>query len=100
MKVKNAIEPRWVQINRDRSLAKYYNMKRQNHLIHYADSLLKSLSDIYGLGVFIPLDKFLEVDFPFGVSTAIRSKYSDCDIVVEKFCYVIFKNHTIKIYKS
>jgi hypothetical protein len=75
-------------------------MKDENRQLLIADTLLKSLSDKYGLNVFIPADKFFEIDFPFGVSTDIRDTYSACDIVIDKYCYTIFSNHAIKIYKS
>lgn len=100
MTIRNKKEPSWVQRNRDRSIERYHRMKAENRQLLIADTLLKSLSDKFGLGVFIPADKFFEIDFPFGVSTDVRDKYSACDIVIHKYSYTIFSNHTIKIYKS
>lgn len=100
MTIRNKKEPSWVQRNRDRSNARYHRMKDENHKLLIADTLLKYLSDKFGLNVFIPADKFFEVDFPFGISTDVRTKYSACDIVIDKYCYTIFKNHTLKIYIS
>jgi|GEM_PF-914534 len=97
MKPKMKVEPAWVQRNRQRSRERYHRLKDENHLILIADMLLKSLSKKYGLDVFIPVEKFTEVDFPFGVSTGYISKYSRFDIVVDKFCYSYFTNQTIKI---
>ena len=95
--MKSKIEPTWVQRNRQRSRERYHRLKDENHLILIADMLLKSLSKKYGLDVFIPVEKFTEVDFPFGVSTGYISKYSRFDVVVDKFCYSYFTNQTIKI---
>ena len=83
MKTKMKVEPAWVQRNRQRSKERYHRLKDENHHILIADMLLKSLSKKYGLDVFIPVEKFAEVDFPFGVSTGYISKYSRYDIIVD-----------------
>lgn len=99
MTIRNKKEPSWVQRNRDRSNARYHRMKDENHQLLIADTLLKYLSDKFGLNVFIPAEKFFDINFPFGISTDVRAKYSACDIVINKYCYIIFSNHTIKIFK-
>jgi len=91
-------EPRWVQRNRNRSNARYHKLVNENHYISRAESLLKHLSELYGLGVAIPEEKFLEMDFPFGVTTTVISRYSKIDHVVGNYCYTIFINRTIKIH--
>lgn len=100
MTIRNKKEPSWVQRNRDRSNARYHRMKDENRQLLIADTLLKYLSDKFGLNVFIPAEKFFEINFPFGISTNVRAKYTACDIVIDKYCYTIFKNHTLKIYIS
>lgn len=90
-------EAHWVQRNRDRSNDRYHKLVNENHFISHAESMLKHLSEQHGLGVPIPDQKFLEVNFPFGVITSIIEKYSQRDFVVGKYCYTIFNNGTIKI---
>jgi len=61
--------------------------------------MLKHLGEQYGFGVPIPDQKFLEVNFPFGVCTDVISKYTRCDWVVGDYCYSIYLNKTIIINK-
>jgi len=100
MKTKNKIEPTWIQRNRERSKLRYRRMRDENCQLLLADTLLKSLSDKFGLGIFIPAEKFFEIGFPFGLSIDKKAKYSEMDIVVGKYCYSVFTNNTIKIHLS